>query len=190
MNWMRKPGSGTAADVQPPLNLRRLHALPLTDLVDPETGWYQRWYFMVRLRDEMAKMRESRQELTLVYTRVPLSDFSEHSRWRVYMTLRLGLLEREERQAAGFFGRLSEDEFVTCVSGTRGQSAATAVEALRRQLDALAGESGIAVFPTDASDVEGLVHTAREALRTRPPNVVSIDDYRYRRQYSWGPQAA
>jgi GGDEF domain-containing protein len=189
MNWMKKLGSGKAAP-PPPLELRRLHSLPLTDLVDLDTGWYQRWYFMARLGDEMAKTRKSRQELTLVYTRVPLSDFREDSRWRVYMTLRLSLLEREARQAAGFFGRLSEDEFAVCVSGTRSQSAATAAEALRRRLDALAGESGIAVFPASARDVGGLVHAARQALRARPANVVSLDDYRYRRQYSWGPRAA
>ena len=191
MSWMRKPGSRAAQEPSPARKVRLgLRILPLEDLVDPETGWYQRWYFMARLGDEMSRMRKRRRQLMVVYSRLPLSDYSEDSRWRIYVSLRLSILAREAKQAEGFFGRLSEDEFAICVSGTDSKAAANAAGLLRQRIDVLAGESGTAVFPSDAGDASGLVDAARDNLQVLPPNVVSLDGYRYRRGYDWRPRAA
>ena len=167
---------------EPPTRVRRIRtSVPLPDLLDTETGWYRRWYFLARLGDEITRARKSRRELTLIYGRLPLSGWEQESRIRRRLTLRLGILERESRPPDGFFGRMSDDEFAVCICGTNDLVAAAAAQMIQRRLSALLAETGMAIFPDDGKDRASLLDVARASLDTAPVNVVDMEEYRQRR---------
>jgi GGDEF domain-containing protein len=167
MNWMRKNALATV--YQP------------SDCQDTETGWYRHWYFTACLSDAIFNARRNGHEVTLIYLRLPLSAWKVASRLRLYLTIRLGLLEREVSQGSAIFGRVSEDEFAICIENTDEFDAATTVMLIQHTLAGLSAKTGTAVFPRDAEDRNSLVAAARTSFTGVPSNLVYMDAYRERR---------
>jgi GGDEF domain-containing protein len=148
----------------------------MEDLVDPETGWYQPWYFTARLGDEVARSLEHRRQLALVYFRLPLRAWSPENHRRVYLTVRLGLLEHDLANVACFSGRLSEDEFAICLTNVNDSQAEGLLELLWSTLSGLGADAVVLTCPEDGTDAESLMNTAHKKLM--PSNVVDLEGYR------------
>ena len=151
------------------------------EIIDSETGWYRDWYFVHRLSDEVRRARTSGRPVALVFFRLPLDAWASTSRLRLYLDVRLGLLEREVGKDAGFFGRLGEDEFAFCVSSRDPLRARASVMLLENALPALSAEGAVVSFPEDAQDAVGLLEAARRNLDSGSGNIVDLLEYRLRR---------
>ena len=161
-------------------SFRKRH-LSLSELIDAETGWYRRWYFMARLGDEIAESAQEQRQLTLVYAKLPIGGWDEESRLRVHLTVRLALIERESRVANVCFGRLSEDEFAVLIPNAEGLERSAAAEMFERQLMGLSAETSLVSYPDDGADPAGLLAAARGGLDRPPSNVIDLEAYRLRR---------
>jgi GGDEF domain-containing protein len=148
----------------------------MEDVVDPETGWYQSWYFTARLGDEVTRSLGKKQQLALVYFRLPLRAWSPDNHLRVYLTVRLGLLEHDLANVACFSGRLSEDEFAICLTNVSDSQAEGLLELLWSTLSGLGADAVVLTCPEDGTDATSLMTTAREKLL--PSNVVDLKGYR------------
>ena len=153
---------------------------------DEETGWQQSSHFQAGLSNVLSRARRHGREVTLIYFRLPLSAWTPDSRLRLYLTLRLQLLQREVKPGVASFGRLAEDEFAVCVANTDEFSAHANVMLLRQTLDDLAPEVSTAIFPRDGEDRDALLSSVTRALEEHPSNIIDFEAYRRRR----GPRAA
>lgn len=153
MIWDRHPGREEG----------RHHRATSLPSVDPETGWFRSWYFMSRLAESLVAARERDLNVTLVYLRLPLSAWSITNRLRLYLTLRLSLLQHEAQSPLVYFGRLSEDDFVICLMADPAAAERNCIEVERRVRD-LGCETSRAAFPADGDDPYGLLETALKRL--------------------------
>ncbi len=149
------------------------------DLVDPETGWYQRSYFAQRLDDEVARAVDHDRQVALVYFRLPLGAWEFTHHLRIYLTLRLGLMGRELGDDAGFSGRISEDEFAICLADVSDSKGDGVLALLWSTLSGLGADAVVLTCPEDGTDAAALMEAAGAKLR--PLNVVNLEEYRARR---------
>jgi hypothetical protein len=134
-------------------------------LIDPLTGWYRRWYFLVRLDDAIELARREDRELSLVLLRLPLT---------------LGGLPpvgnmrlRQELLFAGHWslhlndlpGALNDEELAVFLPDSGFQRAARVAAKLEERLFAFTPEIGTAVFPDDGWTVDQLISCARARAR-------------------------
>jgi GGDEF domain-containing protein len=187
----RNSGSGGLSPVRPgspeqegaPDGNRVLHEW-LTDVLDPATNWYRRWYFLLRLAEELIDARPSERPTSVLSVKIPLAtaglveDVSER------LGERLALIASSVLRPEDFPGTLSDSQLAVLLPGTTLEEARPIGDRLRRELQAFSPLLGVASFPEDGRTALELLSVASQFEGRALVPVINLDDYRRRRNES------
>jgi GGDEF domain-containing protein len=138
----------------------------LAAVVDPATGWYRRWHFLLRLDEEMEQARRSDTPVAIVAFRLPAAALSPLAGDRLR-----DALTRIVEEALGpgdVPGCLHEDELAVLLPRTSLEAARRLLARLKAELEPFSPWLGVAAFPEDGRYGLELLATAT-AYQSRPP---------------------
>ena len=182
---LRKGSNGTASGPLSRVSGRRRspkRKLPAaTELVDPTTGWYRRWYFLARLEDDLERAQWFGQELSVLYIHLPPAPGGRPDEAQEHLRQRLQRVSAEALRLCDVSGVISDEELVAYLPQT-GMAGAVAVAAkLRGLLEPFQPVIGVTVFPQDGLTVDSLIEGARRTASTEG-KIVNLEEYRTRRR--------
>jgi diguanylate cyclase (GGDEF)-like protein len=160
-------------------NMRLRESLQQQAIRDPLTGLFNRRYFQETLSRELHRAARAKQPLSLVMIDVDhfkrFNDTYGHDAGDATLKA-VGEILLSRSRAGDVASRYGGEEFVLALPGLAADVAAIRVEALRREIemrriqflgqsiDAVTISAGIAVYPSHAMDMDGLMHAADQAL--------------------------
>ena len=149
----------------------RLHRRKLPPIYSPifdgSTGWYEGWYFILRLEEEASRALRHRLSVTVVsiYLDCTLRTKSEELQ-RPLSTIARSKLRRSDLPAI-----LGNHELAVCLTHTSATQARAVVARIQAAFEPLRASIGVATLPDDARDSVNLLliaqHRARAALGDR-----------------------
>jgi GGDEF domain-containing protein len=121
-------------------------------IIDPSTGLLQRWYFDLRVSEEVNRCNRYGLPMTIVRLSVgserPVHDGAEE--WHLAR-----VIARHLRQV-DFASRVSATDFVVCLPHTASAGGKIVATRLVRGLREWHVQAGVASYPTDGKDLESL----------------------------------
>lgn len=147
---------------------------------DPLTGAYNRRFFNARLKEEISRAKRSQTPIGLIYLDIDhfkkYNDTNGHPGGDVLLKQFTGVLKNTVR-VTDILARIGGEEFCVIVPDTNLEGAAKLAEKIRKNVETTSfpnGEKqplgmvscslGVSEYPSLASDEEGLVKCADEAL--------------------------
>lgn len=153
----------------------------LSMLLDQTTGWYRRWYFLLRLDAEIEQARRHDRPTSVIAVKIPLASTGLVTLLSDRLRQRLARIANEALRPADFPGCLHEDELAIYLPNTDRDEAERLLEKLKAELEAFTPRLGIATFPQDGRNALELLVVATEYEATPLSPVIDLDDYRRRR---------
>jgi GGDEF domain-containing protein len=131
----------------------------LGSILDEESGWYQGWYFDLRLEEEVARSTRYDLPLSLLVLRLtePLTNAQDE---RLFRHVLSDIVERKLRRS-DIPGLRGADEFATALPHTNRSQAEFVGKRLAKWFDPYRVDIGIASFPEDGREPEELLRVAK-----------------------------
>ncbi len=128
---------------------------------DGATGWYEGWYFILRLEEEASRALRHRLSLTVVsiYLDRTLRAKSEE------LKRRLATIAQTELRRSDLPAILGNHELAVCLTHTTAVQAEAVVARIRAAFEPLQVAIGVATMPGDARDSVNLLLIARHRAR-------------------------
>ena len=153
----------------------------LADLLDPATCWYQRWYFLLRLEDEIYASLSSRRPTSLIAIRIPLAGTDMATRLDEGLRRRLSQVASEVLRPGDLPGSISEGELAVYLPETDIEEAERIALRLQAALASFSPRLGLATSPVDGTTAYDLLVAALR-FNLRPlPRIADLESYRRRR---------
>jgi hypothetical protein len=133
--------------------------LKLRSIFDTAPGWFQDWYFELRLSEETYRATRYKSRLTLCLIRLkPTLDIDNEGGIQL-LTRLTGQFRRTD-----LAGITRPNELGICLIEATKDQATVVMERLVPLLDCHLAGLGLAAFPSDATTAEGLLHHARTTI--------------------------
>jgi GGDEF domain-containing protein len=130
----------------------------LRSLLDWNCGWYQRWYFMLRLEEEMLRCRQHGHSCAVVVLTLLDLPCERPERDKLYEAL--ADLTFNGFRLTDIPGVLSNNEYALLLPETDIDGARAVATRLKLRLARFSPVEGYAVFPDEAASAEKLVELA------------------------------
>ena len=130
-------------------------------ILDGTTGWYEGWYFILRLEEEASRALRHRLSLTVVsiYLDRTLRTKSED------LKRRLTAIANSKLRRSDLPAILGNQELAICLTHTTAAQAEAVVARIRATLEPLRIAIGVATMPDDARDSVNLLLIAQHRAR-------------------------
>jgi GGDEF domain-containing protein len=162
-------------------DIRRLVKALHPDLLDPATSWYRRWYFVLRLAEEVERADRYAQPLAVMTITLPRTVqtmlYQLHGRVAEW----LGSVADEALRVSDFPGVLAPDELAVFLPHAGRDVARRIATRVALRLESLTPVIGIAAFPEDGRGAEDLLAAARRRASGGFGRITDLRAYRERR---------
>jgi diguanylate cyclase (GGDEF)-like protein len=169
--WSTRPGGGRGAS-QAGLESqikRQTSSMKRLAIYDPGTALYHRWYFELRLMEEIHRCERYGLSTAVLFFRLgkapaDLTFGLDTSGDNTH----LAQITSHVVRSVDLLATVGEGEYAVCLPHTDAEGAEAAATRIGRQLREYDAVVGFAVYPTDASDAESLIEAARQTADLRP----------------------
>ncbi len=124
-------------------------------LIDPSSTWFQRWYFELRLTEEIYRCQRYGQLTTVI-----VIEFAPECCGRS-LEQALAKIAEEGLRLVDIPGRIESHEYGICLPHTGGAGAQVIADRLKAQLSRFSPRMGCAVFGEDGRTIWELLSIAR-----------------------------
>jgi GGDEF domain-containing protein len=155
-----------------PIRLRPGYEKYLQQFMEPESSWYRRWYFELRLEEEMLRSARHSRDLSLLILRLRrLDDLSGEQEEDHFLLL--SHIANNRLRATDIPGRLAADEYAIVLPETGPAGAEIVASRLTDDLADYIISCKIRNFPDDGVAVDELLRTTDQS-----DNVVELAQFR------------
>ncbi|MPZ47956.1 MAG: hypothetical protein GEU75_01335 [Dehalococcoidia bacterium] len=150
-----------------------------TALLDPATAWYRRWYFLLRLDEELEKARRTERPTAVIGIKLPIAASGLVVGVSDRLRGRLACIANAALRPGDFPGCIGDDQLAVFLPGTDWLQALPLAEKLGQELNAFSPRLGLAVFPADGRDALELLLAATEE-EPKPATLIDFEAYHRR----------
>lgn len=150
---------------------------------DPITGVLQKWYFDLRLSEEIDRCKRYGVPMALLRVGAPLNSTNRDPWGSSDREWQLAQAVSRRLRAVDIAARIAGLEFIICLPHTDLKGAEVAAKRLHEDLKGWSLSVAIATYPEDGEDVRGLIDTALTRAPAEWPEPVEIQELPARRKY-------
>jgi len=130
--------------------------LRVTDLFERSIAWYRRWYFLLRLEEEILRAGRYERPLALIGLRLKSESRGDVER----LQAALKRVSTEELRSTDIPGALGLDEYAVILPETDRRGGEVVVTRLQQALSTFSPDCRIAVFGEDGGESSALLDRA------------------------------
>jgi diguanylate cyclase (GGDEF)-like protein len=142
---------------------RQVKSIKRLAIYDPTTALYHRWYFELRLAEELHRCQRYGLSMAVLYLRLGKSPTDPTFALEPGSEIRgLAQITSHVVRSVDLLAHLGENEYAVCLPHSDAEGAEAAVARIAKELKEYEAEIGYAVYPEDAADADSLIVAARD----------------------------